>query len=264
MFILLSLVLDTLYICARQNEGVMQNQQPLANNHISVDCVVIGFDGEQLKVLLVNRTDEENGKVYHDMKLPGSLIYMDEDLDEAAQRVLFELTGVKNIDLMQFKAFGSKNRTKNVKDVRWLERAMKSKVERIVTIAYLSMVKIVPSMDKNLDAHQACWIPLHEVKELAFDHNLIIKEAMRYIRQIIETSPAVLFNLLPRKFTASQLRVLFELIYDKPIDVRNFHKKMSMWSFIVPLEERQTGVAHRAARFYKFDKKIYNKQKDKI
>ena len=243
---------------------VMQNQQPLANNHISVDCVVIGFDGEQLKVLLINRTDEVEGKTYHDMKLPGSLIYMDEDLDEAAQRVLFELTGVKNIDLMQFKAFGSKNRTKNDKDVRWLERAMQSKVERIVTIAYLSMVKIVPSMDKSLEAHQACWVPLHEMKELAFDHNLIIKEALKYIRQIIETNPAVLFTLLPKKFTASQLRVLFELIYDKPIDVRNFHKKMAVWSFIVPLEERQTGVAHLAARYYKFDRKIYNKQTDKI
>ena len=79
-----------------------------------------------------------------------------------------------------------------------------------------------------------------------------------------ETSPAILFNLLPRKFTASQLRVLFELIYNKPIDVRNFHKKMSMWSFIIPLEEKQTGVAHRAARYYKFDRKIYNKLTDKI
>lgn len=83
-------------------------QIPLANNHISVDCVVIGFDGEQLKVLLINRIGEENGKVYRDMKLPGSLIYMDEDLDEAAQRVLFELTGIRNVNLMQFKAFGSK------------------------------------------------------------------------------------------------------------------------------------------------------------
>lgn len=90
-------------------------QIPLANNHISVDCVVIGFDGEQLKVLLINRIGEENGKVYRDMKLPGSLIYMDEDLDEAAQRVLFELTGIRNVNLMQFKAFGSKNRTSNPK-----------------------------------------------------------------------------------------------------------------------------------------------------
>ena len=91
----------------------IQKKAPLANNHISVDCVVIGFDGEQLKVLLVKRAGEDNGEVYHDMKLPGSLIYMDEDLDEAAQRVLYELTGLKNVNLMQFKAFGSKNRTSN-------------------------------------------------------------------------------------------------------------------------------------------------------
>ena len=121
----------------------LQKNTPLANNHISVDCVVIGFDGEQLKVLLVKRAGEDNGEVYHDMKLPGSLIYMDEALDEAAQRVLYELTGLKNVNLMQFKAFGSKNRTSNPKDVRWLERAMQSKVERIVTIAYLSMVKFL-------------------------------------------------------------------------------------------------------------------------
>ena len=242
----------------------MQNQQPLANNHISVDCVVIGFDGEELKVLLINRTGEEDGEIYHDMKLPGSLIYMDEDLDEAAQRVLNELTGVKNVNLIQFKTFGSKNRTSDPKDIKWLERAMHSKVERIVTIAYLSMVKIDRSMDKNLDAHKASWVSLKNVKTLAFDHNLIIQEAIKYIQRLIETSPAILFNLLPRKFTASQLRVLFELIYNKPIDVRNFHKKMSMWSFIIPLEEKQTGVAHRAARYYKFDRKIYNKLTDKI
>ena len=213
----------------------IQKNTPLANNHISVDCVVIGFDGEQLKVLLVKRAGEDNGEVYHDMKLPGSLIYMDEDLDEAAQRVLYELTGLKNVNLMQFKAFGSKNRTSNPKDVRWLERAMQSRVERIVTIAYLSMVKI------------------------AFDHNLIIKEAMTYIRQFVEFNPSMLFELLPRKFTAAQLRTLFELVYDKVVDVRNFHKKIAMMEYVVPLEEKQQGVAHRAARYYKFDKKIYNK-----
>ena len=102
----------------------MEHKTPLANNHISVDCVVIGFDGEQLKVLLIKRVGEEQGEIFHDMKLPGSLIYMDEDLDEAAQRVLNELTGLKNVNLMQFKAFGSKNRTKDPKDFHWLERAM--------------------------------------------------------------------------------------------------------------------------------------------
>ncbi|GAE84266.1 NUDIX hydrolase [Bacteroides reticulotermitis] len=237
----------------------IQKKAPLANNHISVDCVVIGFDGEQLKVLLIKRAGEEGGEVYHDMKLPGSLIYMDEDLDEAAQRVLYELTGIKNVNLMQFKAFGSKNRTSNPKDVRWLERAMQSRVERIVTIAYLSMVKIDRTFDKNLDAFQASWVAMEDLKTLAFDHNLIIKEALTYIRQIVDFNPSMLFELLPRKFTASQLRILFELIYDKPVDVRNFHKKIAMMEYVVPLEEKQQGVAHRAARYYKFDKKTYNK-----
>lgn len=236
-----------------------RNIPPLANNHISVDCVVIGFDGEQLNVLLVNRVGEEAGEVYHDMKLPGSLIYTDEALDEAAQRVLHELTGVKNVNLMQFKAFGSKNRTSNPKDVLWLERAMQSKVERIVTIAYLAMVKIDRTLDKNLDASQAGWVALEDVKTLAFDHNLIIREALAAIRQFVEINPSMLFDLLPRKFTASQLRILFELVYDKPVDVRNFHKKIAMMEYVVPMEERQQGVAHRAARYYKFDKKIYNK-----
>ena len=237
----------------------IQKNTPLANNHISVDCVVIGFDGEQLKVLLVKRAGEDNGEVYHDMKLPGSLIYMDEALDEAAQRVLYELTGLKNVNLMQFKAFGSKNRTSNPKDVRWLERAMQSKVERIVTIAYLSMVKIDRTLDKNLDDHQACWVALKDVKTLAFDHNLIIAEAMKFIRQHIEFNPSCIFELLPRKFTALQLRMLYEVIYGKALDVRNFHKKISMMEYIVPTEEYEQGVSHRAARYYRFDRKIYNK-----
>ena len=223
---------------------VMQNNEqsknkPLANNHISVDCVVIGFDGEQLKVLLVRRMGEEEGKVFHDMKLPGSLIYMDEDLDEAAARVLNELTGLKSVHLVQFKAFGSKDRTKNPKDIRWLERAMKSKVERIVTIAYLSLVKIDRALNRGLEAYQACWVALEDIGDLAFDHNLIIREALAYIRQYVDTNPAALFDLLPRKFTASQLRTLYELVYGKAVDVRNFHKKIAMMDYVIPLEERQ-------------------------
>lgn len=232
---------------------------PLANNHISVDCVVVGFDGERLRVLLLRRIGEESGEVFHDMKLPGSLIYMDEDLDGAAMRVLNELTGFKNVNLMQFKAFGSKDRTKNPKDVRWLERAEKAKVERIVTIAYLSLVKIDRALNKNLDNFQAEWVPLDEVKDLAFDHNLIIEEAMRFIRHYVEFNPSCLFDLLPRKFTALQLRVLYEVLFGKQIDVRNFHKKIMMMEYVIPMDEFQQGVSHRAARYYRFDKKIYNK-----
>ena len=147
------------------------------------------------------------------MKLPGSLIYTDEDLDEAAQRVLHELTGIDKIELMQFKAFGSKNRTNDAKDVQWLERAMQSRVERIVTIAYVAVVKIDRAMNKHIDANKASWVPIQDLKELAFDHNLIIKEAMKFIRMMVDLSPAILFDLLQKKFTASQLRMLYELIY---------------------------------------------------
>lgn len=237
----------------------MNEKQPLANNHISVDCVVAGFDGEQLKVLLIRRAGEENGEIFHDMKLPGSLIYMDEDLDEAAKRVLYELTGLKNVHLTQFKAFGSKDRTKDPKDVHWLEHAMSMKVERIVTVAYLSLVKIDRTLNRGLEAYQAEWVALPDIKALAFDHNLIIREALAFIRQYVDANPAALFDLLPRKFTALQLRRLYELVYGKQLDVRNFHKKIALMGYVVPLEEKEQGVAHRAARYYRFDKKVYNK-----
>ncbi len=237
------------------------NENKLVNPHVSVDCVVIGFDGEQMKVLLVKQLEQEGLDTYNDLKLPGSLIYDDEDLDEAAQRVLYELTGIKNLNLLQFRAFGSKNRTHNPKDVRWLERfhQLKSKIERIVTIAYISMVKIDKKMEQLSDKYKACWMEVKDLKELAFDHNQIISEAITYIRQYVEANPSVLFDLLPRKFTASQLRVLYELVYDKAFDVRNFHKKIAMMEYVVLLEERQQRVPHRAAHYYKFDRKIYNK-----
>lgn len=249
----------SLFVLRKPKTCYQEKHMQLANNHISVDCVVIGFDGEHLKVLLVRRAGEEEGEVFHDMKLPGSLIYMDEDLDDAAKRVLNELTGLKNMPLMQFKAFGSKNRTKNPKDIHWLERAEHAKVERIVTVAYLSLVKIDRALNRSLDKLQAEWVALEDVRELAFDHNLIIADAMEVIRRLVTFNPSYLFDLLPRKFTAHQLRVLYELVFDRKFDVRNFHKKISQAEYIIPLNEFQQGVSHRAARYYRFDRKAYNK-----
>lgn len=231
---------------------------PLANNHISIDCVVLGFDGTNLRVLLVKRRGEDQAGEYNDMKLPGSLIYQDEDLDEAAMRVLHELTGVKDVPLQQFKAFGSRNRTSNQRDVVWLERAQQAHVERIVTIAYFALVKLDGPMQKIVDRESAVWMPVGEVGTLAFDHNLIIEEALKAVHREVENNRSILFDLLPKKFTASQLRLLTEIIYGRSLDVRNFHKKISQMPYVIPLEERQKGVAHRAARYFKFDRKIYN------
>lgn len=225
------------------------------NPHVSVDCVLLGFDGEKLSVLLVKRHADAE-KDFCDTKLPGSLIYMDENLDEAAERVLNELTGLKNVHLDQFKTFGDKNRASNPKDAMWLERfhSLKAPVDRIITVAYLSLQKLDRKMTFPSYKYEPCWKPVKEVGELAFDHCRIVQEALCYIRAQAELNPTFLFALLPRKFTAAQLRKLFELVYDKPFDVRNFHKRIAQMAYVVPLNEKEQGVPHRAARFYKFDK----------
>lgn len=235
----------------------------MVNPHVSVDCVLIGFDGEQLCVLVIRQLDAIHEEGLNNYKLPGSLIYEDEDLDDAAKRVLKELTGLKSVKMIQFRAFGSKDRTRNPKDVRWLERfhSLNEKIDRIVTIAYLTLLKIDRKYTQLSHQYEACWMPVKEIKELAFDHKQIVEEALAYIRQYVENTPSSLFTLLPRKFTASQLRTLYEVIYDREFDVRNFHKKIALMDYVVPLEEKERGVAHRAARYYRFDRVIYNKRR---
>lgn len=238
----------------------MKNTPPLANHHISVDCVVLGFDGKQLNALLIKRNGIENGEEFHDMKLPGSLIYQDEDLDEAAKRVLHELTGLQNVNLTQFKAFGSKGRTSNPKDVHWLERATREHIGSIITVGYVSLVKLNRTLEIEMDCSQSIWVPINKIPTLAFDHNIILNESLLYIRNYSRVNPSLLFQLLSRKFTEAQLRLLYKEISGKEIDVRNFHKKMTMMEYVIPLNEFETGVSHRAARFYKFDNKVYNKK----
>ena len=233
----------------------------MINPHVSVDCVILGFDGEQLNVLLVKQTGQEDNSLYNNMKLPGSLIYNDEDLDEAAKRVLYELTGLEELHLIQFKAFGSKNRTNNPRDIKWLERfhQLDQKVERIVTIAYLAMVRIDKKLTQLSDRYEACWTDIDQLCTLAFDHNQIIAEALLFVRQHVQTHPIALFELLPRKFTAAELRTLYDRIYNRAFDVRNFHKRIERMKYVLPLDEFQRGQPHRSARYYKFDRKLYNK-----
>lgn len=244
-------------------ENTISSEQ-IIDVHVSVDCVLIGFDGEQFRVLLVRQVGKQADGELNDMKLPGSLIYADENLDEAAQRVLTELTGLKNVKMTQFKSYGSKDRTSNPKDVLWLERfhrITENKVGRIVTIAYLSLLKIDQRNKQLTSTYDACWMPVSEVKSLAFDHYQILQDALSNIRHYVEYTPSVMFDLLPRKFTAAQLRVLFQLVFEKAYDIRNFHKKISLMPYVVPMEEKEKGVAHRAARYFKFDRVIYNKLK---
>ncbi|HZK69232.1 MAG TPA: NUDIX domain-containing protein [Paludibacter sp.] len=228
----------------------------LYNPHISVDCVVFGFDGEKLKVMLIERSIDEQNELYNDKKLPGSIILNDEDLDEAASRVLNELTGLKNIYLSQFRSFGSPNRMNDPRDVLWLERTTQLKIGRIVTVAYVALIKIDRKIVFNADDYSANWYDVNEISNmsLAFDHIQIIENGLEHIRHQLDVEPHLLFELLPKKFTISQLRILHDVVHQTRSDVRNFQKKIAQMPYLVMLDEVEEGVPHRAARLYKYKK----------
>ena len=225
--------------------------------HVSVDCVVFGFDGENLKVLLIERSISENNASYNDKKLPGSLILENEDLDDAASRILTELTGLKNIYLSQYRSFGNPDRVKNPRDILWLEKTLQLKIGRIVTVAYVALIKIDRKIQFNSPIAKANWSDIKDLKKLnlAFDHKDVILEGLQYIRHRVSFEPHLFFELLPRKFTMSQLRILHDVINQTKSDVRNFQKKVAQWPWVVALDELEKDVPHRAARLYKFDRK---------
>ena len=228
----------------------------LLNPNVSVDCVVFGFDGDKLKVLLIERNIIEQHGLYNDKKLPGSIIFNNEDLDEAATRVLHELTGIKSIYLSQFHSFGNPARTTNPRDIHWLERTTQLKIGRIVTVAYVALVKINRKLIFSADDTTVNWVDVSLVEKmnLAFDHTEIIKKGLEHIRHRMDIEPNLLFELLPRKFTISQLRALYDTVHQTRSDVRNFQKKVAQWPYVVALDEMETGVAHRAAMLYKYKK----------
>ncbi len=226
---------------------------------VSVDCVVFGFDNENLNILLVRREKEPTTE-FKNMKLPGSLIYNDEDVDDAANRVLYELTGIRRMSLRQFRCFASPDRARNVEDQKWLDKEYQPNINRLITVAYLSLCKIDRKLVNISKYKDSVWLPISELPQMPFDHNLIVEESLSEIRKWVESEPVVIFELLPSKFTISQVRKLYEAIYNKKIDVRNFHKKIAAMPYVVALNEKQQNVSHRAARYYKFDKTIYNKR----
>ena len=232
------------------------NINKLYNPNISVDCVVFGFDGERMKVLLIERQIKEQQEMYNDKKLPGSVIYKEENLDDAANRVLYELTGLKNIYLRQFYSFGDPNRTKNPRDILWLEDTIRLKIERIVTVGYMALIKISRKIQVASENTTAHWYDLEDIQKitLAFDHSEIIQKGIEHIRHLLDREPYLFFELLPRKFSMSQFRTLHDTVHQVTSDVRNFQKKASKLPYIVALDEFEENVPHRAARLYKFDK----------
>jgi 8-oxo-dGTP diphosphatase len=235
------------------------------NPHISVDCVIFGFDSTELKILLVQReklSSEDSSLPSGLMKLPGNLIEENEDLDKSAYRVLNELTGLDKIYLKQFSVFGNPDRLKIPNDLLWLKTTSGLVIDRVVTVAYFSLVKIDESDPQAHINSNAFWLPVKNLPQLIFDHNQIISNALETVRKELRTEP-IGFELLPKKFTLRQLQNLYEVILGTTLDNRNFRKKIGKVEYLIPLDEKEVGVNHKPAQFYRFDKKIYKKhQKD--
>jgi len=235
-------------------------QQGLIPN-VSVDCVVFGFDFTNLNVLLIERNMTVDGTVYADLKLPGDLMSLDEDLDDSAARILKENTGLSNIYLKQFKSFGSPDRLKRKpRDLEWL-RLIDHPEEHVITIAYYSLIDISEKQSSELVlSDNASWYLVHELTDLVMDHLDIIKSALEHLRIELLNQP-IGFELLPDKFTLSQMQKLYEVILGTTFDKRNFRKKISSMKYLIPLNEKQVGVAHKPARLYIFSREVYTKTK---
>jgi 8-oxo-dGTP diphosphatase len=201
---------------------------------LAVDCVIFGFDNQELKLLLIKRNMEPGKGMW---SLMGGFPKHEEGLDQAAQRVLKQLTGLQNVYLEQLFAYGDPERDPG---------------ERVVSVAYCSLIKI-EDYDKDLvkenDAH---WRPVSDIPDLVFDHREMVDKALKRLRRRARIQP-IGFELLPEKFTMPQLQGLYEAIYQKELDKRNFCKKLLSMGLLDKLDEKDKSSSKKGAFLYRFN-----------
>lgn len=208
---------------------------------LTTDCVVFGLDEDDLKILLIQRALPP---FETEWALPGGFIQVGEDVDTCARRELEEETGLKNIFLEQLATIGTPDR-----DPR----------EHVVTVAYYALVNLIEHPPTAAtDARNAAWFAFDDLPPLAFDHQKILNLARERLRGKLRYQP-IGFELLPKKFTLTQLQHLYELILEEPLDKRNFRKKVSKLGILAETDEVEQDVARRAARLYRFDRTRYQK-----
>lgn len=216
-----------------------------AMNAITIDCVIFGFDKGSLEVLLVQHGEGiSKGK----WGLPGGWIYKKESTDNAAHRLLNELTGLDNIYLEQLKAFGDPDRFP---------------LRRVITIGYYALVKREDyNIKAGFTASDAKWYKINSIPDLIYDHNEILDYSLKHLRNKVRQTP-IGFNLLPEKFTLLHLMQLYEEILGVEMDKPNFRRKILHMKLLAALDEKQQDVSHRAAQLYRFDPEIYKKLTEK-
>lgn len=207
--------------------------------NLSIDNLIFGLDDDELKVLLVKHRELAHADKW---ALPGGWIKQDENLRDAAARLLEEWSGVKNLYLEQLKAFGRIDRFPN---------------ERVVTIAYYALVSAENyPLVAGHSAADASWFSVKNLPPLIYDHAEILAYGIKFLRHQVCHQP-IGFNLLPEKFTLLQLQALYEAILNTKLDKPNFRRKIMKMNLLTPCNEKQQGVPHRAANLYRFDAEAY-------
>jgi len=205
----------------------------------TVDNVIFGFDEGKLKILLIKRNEAPYDNFW---ALPGYFVKQDEALDDAAQRVLTELTGLKEVYLEQVSSFGAPGR---------------HEFGRVITIAYYSLVKVADFEPHAASiAQEVAWHNVDDIETLAFDHEAIVRVALQRLKLTIRTRP-IGFELLPPAFTLTDLQHLYEAIWEIDLEKRNFRKKILSMDLLNDIGRSQKGVAHRPAKLYSFDEARY-------
>lgn len=224
----------------------MQIKEDHSKTSVSVDNVIFGFDNESLKILLIRRATEPFPGTW---ALPGDYVNTDEDLEYAALRILKSMTGLENVYLQQVHTFGAINRHPD---------------GRVITVAYYSLINIASSdlSEGDYKVQEVSWVDVDKIDSMPFDHLEIMNTCIAKLKRHVRYQP-IGFELLPPKFTLTQLQKLYEAILDKKLDKRNFRKKIMSLKVLTPLKEIETKVSHRPAQLYKFDPLKYEEAKAK-
>lgn len=207
---------------------------------IAVDSIIFGFNENEhdLKLLLLKRNFQpEEGN----WSLMGGFVSTDENLDDAAKRIVKQLTGLNDVYMEQLYTFGDINRDSG---------------GRIISVAYFSLIKINEHDSKLVKEHGASWVSLSQLPTLIFDHNEMVQKALRKLRIRARTQP-IGFELLPQKFTIPQIQRLYEAIYQFPFDKRNFRRKLLAMDLLEKLDEKEKATSRKGAFYYCFNQKKY-------
>ena len=208
--------------------------------YVSVDCIIFGFDGGELKLLLLKRNFEP---AMGEWSLMGGFVEDEESVNDAAKRVLRELTGLEDVYMEQVAAFGEVNRDPG---------------ERVISVTFYALININEYNRELVRKNNAFWISINELPKLIFDHAEMVKQALHQMRIKASNSP-IGFNLLPELFTLPQLQSLYEAIYGEKLDKRNFRKRVKDMSFIEETGLKSKDTTRRKANLYKFNNTVYNK-----